>query len=270
MDVPEGAKGAYEVKRGKRRVMDGLVGLDQGRGKEGLLAVPNLMDSDSVSFWRSHGLLGLMILKICRLMRYIALRFTWIVCSMIIFGDRKVDIYHLPSLTRLHAAFTKIPSSPTSTSAFISDLNTNATTTAGEGLGMEGETRSALIMGIHLSFIPIVGSGSSSTEIKRDEPKEEANANRDTEDNRQEPSELGITADPAEHAQQTLKLRAILGFEDGRVEAWECRDWAVASDARMGRAQQGGWECRWREKGHNEASKSAALSAREGGGTRGA
>ena len=45
------------MRRGKRRVLDGLVGLDRVRGegegegerKEGLLAVPNLMDSDSVS-----------------------------------------------------------------------------------------------------------------------------------------------------------------------------------------------------------------------------
>lgn len=57
VEIPGGAKGSEGVKRGRRRVLDGLVGLDRVRGegegeegrKEGLLAVPNLMDSDSVS-----------------------------------------------------------------------------------------------------------------------------------------------------------------------------------------------------------------------------
>ncbi|KAH8089136.1 WD40-repeat-containing domain protein [Filobasidium floriforme] len=74
----------------KRRRPDGCPGL--GSGRQGLLAVPNLMDSDSV------------------------------------------DIYHLPTLTRLHAAFTHDP---------IPTISTP---------GTEGQNRNALIMGIHLYF----------------------------------------------------------------------------------------------------------------------
>jgi hypothetical protein len=65
-----------EVKRGKRKVMDGLVGLDRARGegeeKEGLLAVPNLMDSDSVSLWA--GTWFLMVGGVGWLMRNVRLR----------------------------------------------------------------------------------------------------------------------------------------------------------------------------------------------------
>jgi hypothetical protein len=170
-----------------------------------------------------------------------------------------VDIYHLPSLTRLHAAFTKIP--PTSTS----DQKINANTTAGDGLGMEGENRSALIMGIHLSFVPMVGDELPPTKLEQVEPKEKPNANPDIEDDQREPANPDYRSIITP---QTLKLRAILAFEDGRVEAWECRDWAVVSDARLGQAKQaerGGWECRWREKGHNEASKLTVFERGDGG-----
>lgn len=49
-------------------------------------------------------------------------------------------------------------------------------------------------------------------------------------------------------------LRKVLAFEDGRVELWECKEWGRESDSRLEKGA--GWGCLWREKGHNEASKS--------------
>ena len=111
-------------------------------------------------------------------------------------------------------------------------------------------------MGIHLSFIPLDGDDLPSIEVEQNEPKEFQKANHDKEDNQETPTNPENTSNPTA---QTLKLRAILAFEDGRVEAWECVNWAVASDIRLGRASRGGWKCRWREKGHNEASESAEI-----------
>ena len=53
------------------------------------------------------------------------------------------------------------------------------------------------------------------------------------------------------------RLRTVLAFEDGRVELWECREWAEESDVRLDKPA--GWVCLWREKGHNEASESTGL-----------
>lgn len=117
----------------------------------------------------------------------------------------QIDIYHLPSLRRLHAAVTK------------DAYETIATPD-------QKDTRSAMVMGIHLSFV----------------------------------------ARGAEYDDTDDILQLVVAFEDGRVECWESRTWWNSSDPRMdprtdGRPgpKAGVWECRWREKVHNEASQSS-------------
>lgn len=61
-------------------------------------------------------------------------------------------------------------------------------------------------------------------------------------------------------------LRLVAGFEDGRVEHWECLDWSKRTDPRMIGARQGessagsgGWRNLWTQKVHNEAGTSSHL-----------
>lgn len=61
------------------------------------------------------------------------------------------------------------------------------------------------------------------------------------------------------------KLRTVLAFEDGRVELWECDQWGLETDIRLQKGKEGVWRCLWREKGHNEASKSRNVPKLEWG-----
>ncbi|KAJ9097568.1 hypothetical protein QFC20_006143 [Naganishia adeliensis] len=143
-----------------------------------------------------------------------------------------IDIYHVPSFGRLHAAVSSRAKAPAQAQR-------------------EGKPRTGLVMSTHLYFTTTETPSAKATPLTG----HPAIAN-----GIDQPS----TLEPTESTQSPV-LRLVAAFEDGRVEHWECRDWSKRTDPRMRGASESstelsGWHNLWTQKGHNEAIMAMAVS----------
>jgi hypothetical protein len=163
------------------------------------------------------------------------------------------DIYHLPSMRRLHAGV-NVPKQDAAGSEGVKGKGKGkAKAVDGAGDGDEDEvhpegTRSGLIMSLHLGFLPIA------------QAMEAGDIEAKTGD-----TEVTAGGATGEDASSDRQLGLAMGYEDGRVEVWACASgsnsqglgeegWRCFSDGR-GAVGPRRWELVFGAKGHNEAGE---------------
>ncbi|KAJ9095247.1 hypothetical protein QFC21_005613 [Naganishia friedmannii] len=135
-----------------------------------------------------------------------------------------IDIYHLPSFGRLHAAV--------------------GTRTTSANLQLEGKIRSGLVMSVRMYF----------TGAAKDAPVTDTNEGKNT---------LLAKSDPR-HGVPALRLVAAYEdgrVEQWECKDWQKRsDPRLRASNNPAKAGGGGWQTLWTQKGHNEAIMAMAIS----------
>lgn len=143
------------------------------------------------------------------------------------------DIYHLPSMRRLHAAV----NTP------VVGKGKGKAKDSSSGAAGADPVRSGLIMSLHLRILPLTVSGGT-------------------------PAKTECLGTGAKRLPGRLAL--VIGYEDGRIDVWGLiadSGGAAGQEAWMGftdgseKVGRKGWELVWTGKGHNEAGESGLLLA---------